>query len=817
MDDTEPGLRELLFNRVVADPALPQRCKELLVAAFDSDEQLDAVLRGEAPAVTPTAPGPSGPDNPAEIYLGAVRVRCFRGIGPAACLDLRPGPGLTVVTGRNGSGKSSFAEAAELALTGKNTRWDSKQNNKALWREGWRNLHGEDPPEIEVDLFIAGEPGPTAFTMSWAGRRRLEDCSWTYRRHGADAEPLETSGWLADHELYRPFLSYSELGAILDGRPTELHDALHQLLGLGEIEVARERIRSARSARDGRLKALREAKTTLLSDLRTVDDDRARRAEQILDTRQPELTLLAELALGDDHDAGQVAGLRAVEALSLPGADEVANVASRVRAAADRAAGAGTAEASRAEAVAVLLQNALAYHAEHGDGRCPVCRVGALDAQWRGPAEAALTTLRAAADGLRTANGALATAVADAHNLVSPVPTVLRRPPAGLDVSAALAGWQGWYETGQCRQPAELAHALVQRHAAAGSALTALRETARTELMRLDDTWRPIAARLLTWNDQARQVAEESELLGQLKKAEAWLKDAAAGLRDKQMAPFAEESRQIWQQLRQESTVNLGTVALTGTGNHRKVHLDVHVEGTDSAALSVMSQGELHALGLALFLPRATVRTSPFRFVMIDDPVQAMDPAKVDGLARVLSAVARNRQVIVFSHDDRLAEAVRRLPEPATIWEVSRRDHSRVELRRSTDPVHRYLDDARALARTDRMPEELRRELVATCCRNALEAAAHAKVRAVRLGRGQQHNAVEDVLAHAETTHQKMTLAVYDDQQRGAELLPYLDTHLGRWAADTLRACKEGAHRRYSGDLRGLVAGTERLAKWVRS
>jgi hypothetical protein len=36
---------------------------------------------------------------------------------------------------------------------------------------------------------------------------------------------------------------------------------------------------------------------------------------------------------------------------------------------------------------------------------------------------------------------------------------------------------------------------------------------------------------------------------------------------------------------------------------------------------------------LALLLPpRARLPASPFRFLVIDDPVQAMDPAKVDGL-----------------------------------------------------------------------------------------------------------------------------------------------------------------------------------------
>ena len=53
---------------------------------------------------------------------------------------------------------------------------------------------------------------------------------------------------------------------------------------------------------------------------------------------------------------------------------------------------------------------------------------------------------------------------------------------------------------------------------------------------------------------------------------------------------------------------------------------------------------------------------SSFRFLVIDDPVQAMDPAKVDGLARVLESTAVGRQVIVFTHDNRLAQAVRAPP-----------------------------------------------------------------------------------------------------------------------------------------------------------
>jgi ABC-type Mn2+/Zn2+ transport system ATPase subunit len=54
--------------------------------------------------------------------------------------------------------------------------------------------------------------------------------------------------------------------------------------------------------------------------------------------------------------------------------------------------------------------------------------------------------------------------------------------------------------------------------------------------------------------------------------------------------------------------------------------------------------------------------------VDIDDPVQSMDPSKVDGLARVLAALAEKRQVVVFTHDTRLPDAVRRLEIEAMIW-----------------------------------------------------------------------------------------------------------------------------------------------------
>ena len=77
---------------------------------------------------------------PPGVYLGDLIVEGFRGIGERRTLPLTPGPGLTLVVGRNGSGKSSFAEA-EMLLTGANRRWQGRPKH---WLDGWRNLHHSD-------------------------------------------------------------------------------------------------------------------------------------------------------------------------------------------------------------------------------------------------------------------------------------------------------------------------------------------------------------------------------------------------------------------------------------------------------------------------------------------------------------------------------------------------------------------------------------------------------------------------------------------------------------------------------------------------
>ena len=129
---------------------LEDRVADLVLAALLDD--IEACLGGK----TPSRPSikPKQIEQPVRAYVESISVEGFRGIGPKATVSLRPGPGLTLIVGRNGSGKSSFSEALELLLTGENQRWGSKRTR--IWKEGWRNLHHPDLARIEAKLSIDG-------------------------------------------------------------------------------------------------------------------------------------------------------------------------------------------------------------------------------------------------------------------------------------------------------------------------------------------------------------------------------------------------------------------------------------------------------------------------------------------------------------------------------------------------------------------------------------------------------------------------------------------------------------------------------------
>ncbi|MEU9828519.1 AAA family ATPase [Micromonospora chersina] len=813
MNHTEP-LVELIFDRLAAD-RVPDDTAEVVLAALSGEADLDAALAG---APTTLEPQRTAADEPRErIWLSSVTVAGFRGVGPERTLAIEPGPGLTVVVGRNGSGKSSFAEAVELALTGDSARWADRNS---VWRTGWRNLHAGDPCRIAVELRVDGVATPTRVIRSWPKEAELGDAEVTVTSARGTHQDLAELGLARPLELYRPFLTAAELGRLTAGTQSQLFDAISAILGLEAITDADRRLMAAARPIDAAIREVRGQRATLTDTLAGIDDDRARRAAALLRTRGPaDLAALTAILDEPDEPTDDEAVLlcRRLAAMQLPDADEVTRLAEQLREAAAEARRHDGGRSRASLRSAELLRLAVEHHDDQGDGPCPVCATGHLDGHWRTRAAASLAELRDRTLAAQAAASRLTALLQRAHYLIDDldVPTGDADGVPVNDLHTAVTALR--LTPGG---PEELAAHLTARYPAVLAAAQAAQAYAKGLLRQRDTGWQAVAGELRAWITSAATLPERERALARVKAARAWLKETGAQLRNQRVAPFAEHSQRIWAQLRQESNVELGAMTLAGMNTRRRVVIPVSVDGADNGtALGVMSQGEMHALGLATFLPRGCAPESPFRFIVVDDPVQSMDPAKIDGLARVLAELAEQRQVVVFTHDTRLPDALARLDlGRSRIVEVTRAERSVVTLRPGSDPVTRYLDDAHALARTEEIASEVRGPVVAELCRSAIEAACHRIVWRRRVARGVPHDDIEAaVVAASRRLTTTVALALFDDADRGGDVLGYLSRRHGSRAVGAYKACKEGVHGAYLFDLPVLVSDARHLAEALRT
>ena len=85
-----------------------------------------------------------------------------------------------------------------------------------------------------------------------------------------------------------------------------------------------------------------------------------------------------------------------------------------------------------------------------------------------------------------------------------------------------------------------------------------------------------------------------------------------------------------------------------------------------------------------------------------------------------------------------------------------------------------------------------------------------AVVRRRRLGKGEPHDRVEELLEKNGKTHPLLALALFDDEKRTEDVPARLDK-IARGTAGAVKACKAGSHQAHAGDLLDLVDSTRRL------
>lgn len=155
-------------------------------------------------------------------------------------------------------------------------------------------------------------------------------------------------------------------------------------------------------------------------------------------------------------------------------------------------------------------------------------------------------------------------------------------------------------------------------------------------------------------------LAKYAEVLAEAQDLIRRVESAAQDEQDKLLKSRGQEVKDIYALLNPGASV--GFDSMEPANDAMKLHATSF--GVRMPAAANLSECQLNCLGLAVWLMRATTPSSPFDFVLLDDPVQAMDD---DHAEAFVSAVVpylldtSGKQVVVLSHVKVMIDRIRQL------------------------------------------------------------------------------------------------------------------------------------------------------------
>lgn len=633
------------------------------------------------------------------MRLDFVDISGFRGFRDRVRIDF--GAGFTVVSGRNGVGKSTLFDAVEFAILGEITKYTVESSAKETVRDyiWWRGEGSPDAHYVTVG-FIDDKGDPFVVTRS--------------RESGVDKTPEEIEAFLCQ-------------GAVPDDplrqlcRTSVIRDEWIASLSLDLSETQRfDLVRAALGSVEGADLAIRARAI-----LAVTEENRARADEAYQQTRAELSRGLVQLSEAQDaanKSSDVAAAIAVLESIAAAESGDLAqrvdlarrtlpdrrrrvegltNAAFEGRELADRKHAFNASEAqARREGLRVLLASAqtdvertnaavdlasrtyevesraneiaaslsiLVEHGErlglHGD-ECPLCAAVRTQAEFDAGIVKARERVSALAGDVAKAGEALSRAremAQEAHQ-------------SFVRLQESWASFEREAEALRAREQAYIGiferYGLDSANAADPAALDRAAVTEREHLVQLEralnalEASRAVAAlasvdaRVSEFRRRSDAAAEQlSRAQGSVAKAKALDKSvrrASSEIVDEKLARISPLLNELYQRLRPHA--NWRTIDYSIRGDVRRF-LSLKV-GDELNPQFVFSSGQRRAAGLAFLLSVYLARPwARWQTLLLDDPVQHIDDFRALQLVEVLAALRQTgRQVIVAVEDEALAD-----------------------------------------------------------------------------------------------------------------------------------------------------------------
>lgn len=155
---------------------------------------------------------------------------------------------------------------------------------------------------------------------------------------------------------------------------------------------------------------------------------------------------------------------------------------------------------------------------------------------------------------------------------------------------------------------------------------------------------------------RAERKAAELELIGvELERIQKALLTAKERLASKRLDYAKPRALSIYEQLVRHPRFNAFEIATTPMSRKVDYNFVVSVagkSGTEREARLVLSDGQITATAIGIFIGLAESAGHALDLLFIDDPTQNIDAPCKEAMARLMTEIAEKRQVVISTHDD---------------------------------------------------------------------------------------------------------------------------------------------------------------------